>query len=317
MIAFERLSPDLSFGAVIRGISLDQIADEANREALRRLWYEHGLLVFRDNDVTNELHLELSKVFGNLEGHFQKDRLVEGHPELVAFSSDPEHEATMEVNGKLLVGYLPWHTDFGWHPHPNHGGILRVHKLPTVGGETGFSCMIDAYDRLPDALKSRLENLELVVKMMPDERMYKYFTRETPVTVKNGTALEALRARPAEDFPAVAHPLVRVQPETGRKMLYFTPFNAVGILGLPEEESDALLRELSWISTDPAHAYFHEWKPDDMVLWDNLRMKHAAAGVPVGENREVRRTTISSPHPTGRRLEEGGWKWESNRPTAA
>ncbi|AIT82134.1 TauD/TfdA dioxygenase family protein [Novosphingobium pentaromativorans] len=313
MIAFERLSDELSYGAVIRGITLDDIASEENREQLRKLWFEYGLLLFRDTDVTDELHVELSRVFGRLEGHFLKDRIVDGHPELVAFGSDPVKEQTIDVGGRVLIGYIPWHTDFRWMAHPNHGGILRVHKLPKKGGATGFTCMIDAYNRLDDNLKKRIEGLEAVCKMIPDERMIRFFKREKLTVLNEGTSMEALQARPATDFPAVAHPLVRVQPETGRKMLYFTPHNAVSILGLEPDESDALIEELSWVITDPAYAYYHDWKVDDLVLWDNLRMLHTASGVEPGEEREVRRTTIAAPEPTGRTLEEGGWKWEDNR----
>lgn len=313
MIEHEKLSPDLSYGCVIRGINLDDLASEDNRQQLRDLWYQHGLIIFRDTDVTNELHVELSRVFGRLEGHFQKDRLVDGHPDLVAFGSDPIKEQTIEVDGKVLIGYIPWHTDFRWMDHPNHGGILRVHKLPNHGGATGFTCMIDAYNRLPEALKERIEGLEAVCKMMPDGRMIAHYKRQTLKVINDGTSMEALQARPSTDFPAVAHPLVRVQPETGRKMLYFTPHNAVSILGLEPAESEALIEELSWIATDPAAAYFHQWKADDMVLWDNLRMMHTASGVAPGEEREVRRTTIAAPTKTGRTLEEGGWKWEDNR----
>ena len=178
---------------------------------------------------------------------------------------------------------------------------------------TGFTCMIDAYNRLPDELKTKIDGLEAVCKMMPDERMIRLYKRQTLKVVNDGTSMELLRQRPQTDFPAVAHPLVRVQPETGRKMLYFTPHNAVTILGLPEDEAEALLAELSWICTDPAFAYYHKWKADDLVLWDNLRMMHTASGVAPGEEREVRRTTIAAPAPTGRKLEEGGWKWEENR----
>jgi taurine dioxygenase len=314
MIEHEPLSSDLTYGAIVRGITLEKLGSEDNRRHLRQLWYRHGLLVFRDNAVTNELHLELSKVFGELEGHFLKDRIVAGHPELVSFSSDPHKDMTMEVDGRVLVGYIPWHTDFRWMAHPNHGGILRVHEQPVAGGDTGFACMIDAYNRLTDALKARVEGLEAVHKMQTDDRMFKYYTHEKLRIVKDGSSFEAVRARSPTDFPAVAHPLVRTQPETNRKMLYFTPHNAVTILGLETEKAEELLRELASIATDPTFAYYHHWEPDDLVLWDNLRMQHAAMGVPLGEGREVRRTTISAPFPTGRTLESGGWKWEDNRP---
>jgi len=317
MLAFEKLSPDLPYGVIIRGITLQDLDTEDNRKQLRDLWYQHGLLVFKDLNVTSELHVELSRVFGRLEGHFQKDRLVPGHPELVAFSADEEKEQTIKVNGEVLVGYIPWHTDFRWMTHPNHGGILSVHKRPTAGGKTGFTDMIANYERLSEETKQRIEGLEYVCKMMPDERMTRLFTRDKLEIVNNGTSMELLQNRPASDFPAVAHPVVRVQPETGRKMLYFHPHNAVTILGLDEDEAQALMAELTNVATDPEFAYFHEWMGDDLVLWDNLRMLHTASGVAPGVEREVRRTTIAAPEPTGRQLEEGGWKWEENRDDVA
>ena len=314
MVTAEKLSADLSYGAVIRNITLDQLRDEENRRELRAHWRQHGVLVCAETDITNELHVELSKVFGDLEGHFQKDRYVDGHPELVAFSSDPEKESTVDVDGQPLVGYIPWHTDFRWSAHPNHGGILRVHKQPAKGGTTGFACMIEAYDRLPEALKRRIDGLEAVCQMGTDDaHMYKYYRRKRLRTLIEGSTLANVRKRPASDFVPVAHPLVRVQPETGRKMLYFTPHMAAGIVGMEPAEAEELLYTLADHITDEDFTYHHAWRKGDMVLWDNLRMLHQADGVPPGEEREVWRTTISAPAPTGRNLAEGGWSWEAQR----
>lgn len=316
MVVTEKLSPTLNFGAVIRNITMDQIHDEPTRQQLRKLWDDRGLLVFRDTQVTPELHLALSRVFGSLEGHFQKDRYVEGHQELVWFSSDPVKESTLEVDGKLLIGWQPWHQDFRWAAHPNRGGLLREVKKPKVGGQTGFLCMIDAYNRLPESMKARLEGLEIVTQMLFDDHMQQFYRREKARTIKVGTTAENMRLRPKSDYVPVAHPLIRVQPETGRKMLYLAPQNVVGILGMDQAESDQLILELVDFITDPAYAYYHHWETTDLVLWDNLRMLHCATGVPPGETREVWRTTISSPYATGRNLAAGGWNWAENRPAA-
>ena len=94
------------------------------------------------------------------------------------------------------------------------------------------------------------------------------------------------------NLPPVAHPLVFAQPETGRKVLNFSPWYATGIDGMAQDEADAILAEITPFCTDDERAYLHRWDRDDMVLWDNWRMLHHAVGVPADETRHVQRTTI-------------------------
>ena len=99
----------------------------------------------------------------------------------------------------------------------------------------------------------------------------------------------------------VIHPLVYSQAETGRKVLNISPWHAAAIEGMENEEGDALLREVVAYAIRPDLAYIHKWAKNDMVLWDNWRMLHSARGVPPGERRRMRRTTIAGDYALGRR----------------
>ena len=100
-------------------------------------------------------------------------------------------------------------------------------------------------------------------------------------------------------YPRVVHPMVFTQAETGRKVLNVSPGFAEGILELGGPDGDALLREVIAHCTDPATAWFHDWRDGDMVLWDNWRVLHEACGCNPEEERVVHRTTIKGDYGLG------------------
>ena len=104
------------------------------------------------------------------------------------------------------------------------------------------------------------------------------------------------------DFPAVVHPMVYAQAETGRKVLNVAPTSAVGIHEMPGSDGDALLEEVLSYALNPTLAYWHDWRENDLVLWDNWRTLHAAEGVPEGCVRIMQRTTIAGDYALGRKL---------------
>jgi len=304
------LSPDLCFGSMVRGLTLAQLDDEATREALRALWLDRGLVVFRGGDASVDFQIELSKVFGPLVRHQQADRLVEGRPELLWLKSDPANAITADIDGKRVVGLLPWHGDARWLAEPPHGAILRVHRMPSAGGETGFIDLISTYDRLPDHLKHRIEHLESEVRFSSDPKEIFRFQPHEVQVLDNGSAARDLGAR--SDFPPIIQPMVYLQPETGRKVLGFTPMPRQKVIGLSEEDSEALLYALARHTTDERYAYFHTYQQDDLVLWDNLRMLHCGLGIPPGDEREIWRTTLApADYSIARAAEEGGFTWKS------
>jgi taurine dioxygenase len=299
----ERLSPDLNFGRVVIGLKHADLKSEAVREELLRHWVVDGLVIFRGCEVTADFHVDLSEVFGKTEIHPVREIRHPENEKLIRLVSNPrgDDEDLIEVNGQVGCAWLPWHKDIVFTPRLNHGGILRATKITSRGGETGYVDQIDAYDRLPDAIKAKVDDLEVVYKYGPIETS-PWCSRDKVKYLKIGPANRSMNARAASDWPEVVHPMVFTQRETGRKALNLSPRFAQRILGMDKAESDALLTLLSnhlWDSP----AYFHKWALDEMVLWDNWRMLHCVTPGPYEEIRIVERTTIAGDYGLGRKLE--------------
>ena len=114
--------------------------------------------------------------------------------------------------------------------------------------------------------------------------------------------MDSILARLERDFPPAVHPLVYAQPETGRKVLNFSPAYALGIAGMERSQSDALLEELVAHCQTKGTAYRHDWRNDDLVAWDNWRILHNAEGTPPHCTRLVQRTSIKGDYGLGRRF---------------
>ena len=296
----EPLSPVLSFGRVVRGLTSADIQDEKERATLRALWIRHGMLVFQDGEINDRFQIDLSLVFGPLERHPVREVLVESNPDLIVLKSVPGDVNIVEIDGEQGGGWIGWHSDLIYHDHINHGGLLRALQVTSRGGVTGFIDQIDAYERLPQSTKDRIDDLSVVYQLGPIGRFphaYKSKVRVVRMAPKN----QALMDRAHRDFAPVAHLLVFAQPETGRKVLNLSPLFALYIEGMRDAEGDALLADLAGHILD-SPAYHHRWTLDDMVLWDNWRMLHSVSAVPLDETRIVQRTTIAGDYALGRTL---------------
>ncbi len=298
----EKLADELSFGCVVNGLTQEDLASADTRQALRERWVMDGLVIFRGAKVTPEFQVELSECFAETIVHPVKEIRHPDNDKLIRLVSNPqgEDEDLIEVDGVAGCGWLPWHKDIIFTEKLNHGGILHATRITSRGGETGYIDQIDAYDRLPEHIKSTIENLEVVYKFGPPESS-PWCSRETVRYLKTGPANRSMYARAERDWPAVVHPLVYTQAATGRKALNLSPRFAQSILGMDKAESDRLLTRLSnhlWDSP----AYFHKWSPDEMVLWDNWRMLHRVTPAPFEEIRIVERTTLDGDYGLGRKL---------------
>lgn len=293
----EPLSPGTPFGKIVRGLRAAHLQDAPVRARLRRHWIEDGVVAFCDGDTDEDFVVELSRVFGELENHPIKEARKEGRPELITIYSKPGDVTICEVDGETGGGWLGWHTDLTYTDKINHGGILRALKPSTYGGLTGFLDQATAYDTLPEALQARIENLHVVYRM-GDWHQYRY-------GFKN--ALKILHVCPryqeiwdtTDNFPEAAHPMVFVQPDTGRKVLNISPFFALYVEEMQNPEGDALLKQLcDHINACPS--YHHKWTGDEMVLWDNWRMLHCVSPIPIDQERVMQRTTIKGDYGFGR-----------------
>ncbi len=296
-------------GLEVSGVDLDMPLDADTRKALQDAFLAAGILLFRRAASGPEAHLSLSRCFGELQRHPVRENWAAGYPELVDISYRPAIQgessvALYEVDGKRRGGWLPWHSDLRYMSKINRGGILRSITRPSEGGRTGFIDQIAAYTTLPESLRRQIENLHVVYQLRSDFTQEKFGKPESLRLVTNAAALSAMAARIDRDFPPVVHPMVYVQPETGRKVLNVSPTSAVGIHEMPNSEGDALLEEVLSYALNPALAYYHDWQENDLVLWDNWRTLHCAEGVPEDCVREMQRTTIAGDYALGHRLSE-------------
>jgi taurine dioxygenase len=295
----EPLSPDFNFGKIVHGLRSEHLADEAVRERLRKLWIQDGVVVFRDGDCNEDFLVDLSRIFGELEAHPLKGAQIERRPELISIFSRPEDASVFEVNGERGSGFIGWHTDLVYVERINHGGIIRSLKPTTTGGLTGFLDQITAYETLPERLKQRIEDLSVIYRL---GSFYDYrYGYKGELKVVRVSAFYQKMWDASKDFPAVVHPMVYVQPETGRKLLNIAPFFASAIEGMENAEGDALLKELCDHIND-CPSYHHKWSTNEMVLWDNWRMLHCASSFPSDQERVMQRTTIKGDYGRGRKL---------------
>jgi len=291
------------------GIDLDMPLDGETRNLLQDAFLRAGILLFRRAATGPDAHLSLSRCFGELQRHPVRENWADGYPELVDISYRPGFQgdstvALYEVDGKRRGGWLPWHSDLRYMSKINRGGILRSIKRPREGGRTGFIDQIAAYATLPETLRRRIDTLHVVYQLRSDFTQEKFGKPKSLTLIANAAALESMAGRIDKDFPPVVHPMVYVQPETGRKVLNVSPTSAVRIHEMPNGEGDALLAEVVSHALNPALAYYHDWEENDLVLWDNWRTLHCAEGVPEDCVREMQRTTIAGDYALGCRLSE-------------
>lgn len=292
------------FGAEIVGVDLSRPIDAATEAAIRAAWIEHGILLFRGEDQDDAAQMRLSAIFGEMEPAATADMNDPDNKYMMTLAYDPDDKAPRfqqhyNVGGIDRAGWLGWHWDQSFMPTIVRGAVLRMEMPSPEMGETGFIDAVGAWERLPDELKARIEGLEVVYLFNPDFVSGQYgFPEDIRALPRERPSKE-----PSYDFPPVVHPMVITQVETGRKVLKLSPMHARYILGMDAAGSDALLKEVAAHLVDPAHAYFHDWRKNDMVVWDNWRVIHGANGVPLHCARRARRTTIMGDYKVGRYLD--------------
>jgi taurine dioxygenase len=295
------------FGCEVIGLDAERDIDEATQQELRDIWTDAGLILVR-GVASQRAHMQISCVFGDPGPAATGVLNLERDPRIMGMRQDPEDPRNQtlplfEVNGEVRAGYLGWHWDQAFMPEIVRGAALRMIDPAEHGGQTGFIDAIGAYARLPQDLKARIDGLEVVYHMTIDQHLNRF---GFPPDIKVARARRDAEQQQQEyqrDFPPVVHPLVITQRETGRKVLKLSPMHAQQILGLSQNDSEALLAALADHLVDLRYAYFHEWRSGDLLVWDNWRLIHSAKGVPPAVRRYAERTTIYGDYGVGRYLD--------------
>ena len=241
------------FAAEVVGLDLRQPLDPVTKQAVYDAFVRYHVLCFRDQALTQDEQIAFSVQFGSLERHIARNR-SSGNP-LVHIVSN------LGADGKPsgTVGSQTWHSDKSFRPEPSLATILHAVTMPPQGGDTCFADMESAYAALPAERRAELDGLRVIHSW------------------ELSLAKKGIQAPPEEiaDAPPMAHPLVRIHPDSGRKSLFMGE-HASHIEGRPMAEGRALLAELEAFATQDRFLYRHTWRAGDMLMWDNRCLLHRA-----------------------------------------
>ena len=280
-------------GVEVSGLDLSHAISQSIATTLRDLWLEAGVVLFRGIGSSPEALLKLSHCFGELEPHPIEHFRLPGYPELILLSNQDNLTGPVyEFDGVATYGRIPWHTDLAFTTTPNAGAVLRMVRNSEHNGQTGWIDTALAWQSLDADTKQRIEGLEARYHFSPNLEGMRFNKPKGKLIKDSGKAMPS--------FPPVAHPLVWVHPETGKKILNISTLNIQCVLGMPKADSDALIQSLIDHTLQPRFQYIHEWQNNDMIVWDNRRTMHKAFGHPVDEIRVVQRSTIRGTIKMGR-----------------
>jgi taurine dioxygenase len=264
-----------ALGAEIGGVDLtDTLPDHVVAE-IRQAWLDHVVIFFRDQCLGPGQFLAFARRLGEpVEYPFVKG--IEGHPEIIEVAKLP-HE-TVNFGGI-------WHSDTAYLARPPMGTMLVAKEIPPQGGDTLFANMYAAHAALPADVQQRLEGLRAV--------------NSSAMADISKTREDRIRDRGADDAQqyVAEHPVVRTHPETGRKALYVNPAHTAAIVGLPDDESRALLDLLFAHSTRPEFTCRFRWEVGSLALWDNRCAMHNPMNDYHGHTRRMERVTLAGDEP--------------------
>jgi alpha-ketoglutarate-dependent 2,4-dichlorophenoxyacetate dioxygenase len=272
-----------TFGGEVGPIDLSKV-DESDLDAIRAAMDEYAVLVFRDQELTNDDQVEFAR---RLDGTLHTRTGVSA---LKSTKRRFDNEAVSDISnvnaeGELLdaddrkrlqgLANRLWHTDASFTDPPGRYSMLSARVVPPVAADTQFADMRAAYDALPEDKKAALEGLVVHHSIAYSRATLGFdFTEEEK-----------------KSLPGAYHPLVRSSAETGRKSLYLAS-HASMIVGWPVPEGRMLLRELIEHATRPEFVFGHAWRVGDLVIWDNRTTMHRATSFDDKSHvRDMRRVT--------------------------
>jgi taurine dioxygenase len=271
---------DAALGAEIV-VDLSKGLDDATFKQIEDAFHDNIVVVFRNQQSSNAQHVAFSRRFGELEVHIVKKYLLPDYPEILLVSNIRDEKG--EHIGLADAGFT-WHTDTSYRKHPSRCSLLYAIEVPEKDGvtlgNTLFTNTILAYESLPEATKTFLAGKKAIHRY--SERM----------RIANSPRPK-LTAKQLEETPDIAHPIVRVHPFTGRKSLYVTKGECIGIEGVPEDEGRAVIEELHEHCLKPEFLYRHRWQVGDLLMWDNATAMHLAiCDYELPQRRLMHRTTV-------------------------
>jgi alpha-ketoglutarate-dependent 2,4-dichlorophenoxyacetate dioxygenase len=255
------------FAAEIGDVDLSATSEPADLAAIKDAFTTYAVLIFPDQHLSQDQHLDFARTFGPLEttiALFRRDTKLRVRQEFADVSNlDPDNNVWGENSRRRMfeLGNRLWHTDSSFKRLPARASLLYARSIPPIGGRTEFADERAAYDALPEDMKRRLHGL-VAEHSIFNSRARLGFTEFSDEERQN--------------MPPVPQALVRTIPENGRKSLYLAS-HAGRIFGMPDAEGRALIDELVAHATQRQFVYTHRWRVHDLVIWDNRCTMHRGA----------------------------------------
>jgi len=261
-----------AIGAEIEGVALHPDMPDAAVAEIRRLWLEHAVVFFRDQDLSPPAFAAVARRFGEVV-HYPFLKGLEEAPEVIPVVK-LEHE-TVNFGGL-------WHTDTSYLEVPPMATMLIAREVPAFGGDTLFASGYAAYEALSDGMKRLLDPLRAVNASSKAEKTR---TREDRAAHEPRKVLEA------------EHPVVRTHPETRRKSLYVNGGHTLRFAGMTEAESTPILEYLFQQQVRPEFTCRFHWRAGSVALWDNRCALHNPINDYHGHRRVMHRVTLAGDRP--------------------
>ncbi len=267
-------------GATVTGVDLTRPLTDATVADIRAAWLEHHVLAFPDQAMSDDDLERFTLYFGPF-GDDPFIAPIPGRKHIIAVKREADEKAPVFAEN--------WHTDWSFQARPPAGTCLYGITIPPVGGDTHFANQHLALEKMPDALRAKLEGKTAI------------HSARVPYAKAGVYGEEDAKARSmdirASDDALTAehrHPMIARHPETGREGIYGCIGYITGFVDMGETESMALLAELyAWQSRDE-FVYKHNWSANMLVMWDNRSVLHRATGGYDGHARLLHRTTIGA-----------------------
>jgi alpha-ketoglutarate-dependent 2,4-dichlorophenoxyacetate dioxygenase len=273
-----------SFAAEVGDVDLSGPIDPADLTAIKDAFATYAVLIFPDQHLSQDQHLDFAKHFGPLEttiGVYRNDAPLRVRKEFADVSNLAHDNELWGRESRLRMFQLAnriWHTDSSFKRVPALASLLYARAIAPIGGHTEFTDLRAAYDALPEETKRRIGSLVAE---------HSIFNSRARLGFTNFSDEER------EAMPPVLQVLVRRIAESGRKSLYLAS-HAGRILGMPEGEGLVLIDQLAAHATQRQFVYTHRWRVYDLVIWDNRCTMHRGTEFDdLRWRRDVQRATVS------------------------
>jgi len=270
-----KITPLNAVGAEVTEVDVKTLTDGQDVQ-LKTAFAQHGLVIFRGQDLAETDHLALAERWGQVN----TNRFFKAHsdyPQIAMVEKEPDQQEN--IGGG-------WHTDHSYDQIPALGSILVARVLPETGGDTWFASMYRAFDQLSDGLKTVLLTLNAV------HSAKHVFGNQSEYMQKNISQARMGRPDLADALPDPIHPVVVRHPLSGRPVLYVNPGFTLRFEGWTQEESAPLLNDLYQSAVADDQVERVDWQPGTIAFWDNRATWHFAQNDYQGQSRRMHRITI-------------------------